>query len=452
MLPPSHIKDVFNRSEREIEVLRPQNETIEAFYTLGDPELYDNAFHFKVVRNQLTRSIPHFSESIAEELQLGLDLYWGTSNEWKTVRIFEFCRNVIARAANRVFVGPVLCRDEYYLEQARQYALSVFGGALVIRLFPKFMKPVVGRLVGLKSKWHASNVEHIILPIVIDRLENAKKKQVDSEFSWVEPEDALQWIIEECLKAGDSKQLNPRLIVKRLLSLSMVSMHSTSFTVANTLIDLFSSSGYTEALEVIREEIENTLRESNGAWTKTAVVNLQHIDSTIRESMRCSAFGIAALPRVVAHPKGIDINGYNIPKGIKLAVAMNQVHYDQLFYSNPTCFDALRFSRSLSTDSAPLTETGMEDKMRDMNDEAGNPAGSLELSAATLSDRFLSFGYGRHACPGRFFAVHEMKILLSLVLRNYDIEPLGKYPARQTLVEVQLPSEYTTLRIRRRNQ
>ena len=32
----------------------------------------------------------------------------------------------------------------------------------------------------------------------------------------------------------------------------------------------------------------------------------------------------------------------------------------------------------------------------------------------------MGFGYGEHACPGRFFASNEMKVALSFLLLNYD--------------------------------
>jgi cytochrome P450 len=37
----------------------------------------------------------------------------------------------------------------------------------------------------------------------------------------------------------------------------------------------------------------------------------------------------------------------------------------------------------------------------------------------------LSFGHGNHACPGRFFASNEIKVILIEVLRTYDIRLKG---------------------------
>lgn len=39
-----------------------------------------------------------------------------------------------------------------------------------------------------------------------------------------------------------------------------------------------------------------------------------------------------------------------------------------------------------------------------------------------VSDQNLGFGYGRHACPGRFFANNEIKMILAKLLLQYDIK------------------------------
>jgi len=40
----------------------------------------------------------------------------------------------------------------------------------------------------------------------------------------------------------------------------------------------------------------------------------------------------------------------------------------------------------------------------------------------SLGPEYILFGTGRHACPGRFFAVNELKAMLAYVLLNYDIK------------------------------
>lgn len=79
-------------------------------------------------------------------------------------------------------------------------------------------------------------------------------------------------------------------------------MHTTSFTVTNTLQDLFSSDPRLGTLEDLREECLHVFKEAGGIWTKEAVAKLHLMDSTIRESMRLSSFSVLALPRRVSAP------------------------------------------------------------------------------------------------------------------------------------------------------
>lgn len=38
----------------------------------------------------------------------------------------------------------------------------------------------------------------------------------------------------------------------------------------------------------------------------------------------------------------------------------------------------------------------------------------------TVSPESLTWGYGNHACPGRFFADNELKVILIELLRKWD--------------------------------
>ncbi|KAJ7918489.1 hypothetical protein B0H13DRAFT_1607297 [Mycena leptocephala] len=46
----------------------------------------------------------------------------------------------------------------------------------------------------------------------------------------------------------------------------------------------------------------------------------------------------------------------------------------------------------------------------------------IKYNMVTPNSDFLAFGIGRHACPGRFFAVNEMKLIMSHVIMTYDFK------------------------------
>lgn len=66
------------------------------------------------------------------------------------------------------------------------------------------------------------------------------------------------------------------------------------------------------------------------------------------------------------------------------------------------------------------------------------------------SDKFLAWGHGRHACPGRFFATYLMKIMLAHVLVHYDVKAHGPKPKNRSRGEFLVPSLEATFDVRHR--
>jgi len=87
-----------------------------------------------------------------------------------------------------------------------------------------------------------------------------------------------------------------------------------------------------------------------------------------------------------------------------LATGQGSVHMDPNIYANPTEFDGFRFSR-----------------MRDEGE-------SSKAYTTNTSTEFLTFGHGKHACPGRFFAINEIKVVLAFLLLRYDFKVDGIRP------------------------
>lgn len=103
-------------------------------------------------------------------------------------------------------------------------------------------------------------------------------------------------------------------------------------------------------------------------------------------------------------------------------------------YPSPLDFDAFRFSRS--------RETGPEAHSLDQKNTA----------VITTSDEFLGFGHGRHACPGRFFATQELKLMLAYLVMNYDVETLPERPQNSVMNGMSLPPPNALLGIKKRQQ
>lgn len=93
-------------------------------------------------------------------------------------------------------------------------------------------------------------------------------------------------------------------------------------------------------------------------------------------------------------------DGTVIPKGAKITWAARSHMHDPDVYHDPSVFDPMRSYKKRH--SAP----GFLNKHL--------------ASAASLDS--LAFGYGAQACPGRWFSVGEVKLILVKLLSEYDVK------------------------------
>ena len=127
-----------------------------------------------------------------------------------------------------------------------------------------------------------------------------------------------------------------------------------------------------------------------------------------------------------------------------IAVPMEPIHYDESIYPEARSFNAFRFADPNNINNIVDNFTTKED-----SGKATEPERKAK-STATLDDAFLGFGFGRHACPGRFFALNEMKVFFAHMLLNYDVEYMKVRPKPLDTVWLKLPLHGGKIRVRRR--
>ena len=244
----------------------------------------------------------------------------------------------------------------------------------------------------------------------------------------------------------------------RIMATNMVAIHTSTITIVNTLLNLFSTNPAVDYVPKLREECDSILAADNGVWTKLGLNRMIRIDSAIRESLRFSSLSVAAFERAVAAPDGLDIgNGVIVPKGAHIALPMHMIHEDESRYENAKQYDPLRFSRPREEYETSLQQVKHEEPAEANGTKASggkrDMKRTLELknqSAVTPGEGFLSFGHGKHACPGRFFAANEIKLMLAFIVQNYEVKFLEKRPEPEWLLGAAVPGDKSTLWIKRR--
>lgn len=171
LLPPSSIKPLMQKSDDEVDLQTVLVDVTAAQYTGDTDIILDNPLHLEVIKHQLTRKLPMFTEAVCDELIRGLKEEWGEEGEWKNVKVWGSCMNVISRGANRVFSGEELCREKEFLKATRDYAQGIFATAGVINLAPRLLRPIVGRILGSRNQRFVTIAKKYAIPVIEKRLE-----------------------------------------------------------------------------------------------------------------------------------------------------------------------------------------------------------------------------------------------------------------------------------------
>ncbi|KAK7058652.1 hypothetical protein VNI00_002288 [Paramarasmius palmivorus] len=344
---------------------------------------HDDPYHLGVIQTTLTRSIGSKTTEVYEEIVAAFnDLIPPTkdnlSTDWIQATALDKVLDIVVRASNRLYVGLPLCRNPEWMALNTCFATGVFGAAQTTNLFPTFLQPIVHWWVSPRSKAFAT-ASKILRPTIIERLERLKIGEEGTESS----DDLLGWLIKAT--NGKKERLNPDDLILRMLFFNMASIHTTALTHA-----LFQLAPRPELVKLLRDEVEPVIQADG--WTKAAMGKLRMMDSFLKETQRVSSSPPLSVQRVNLHDFTFS-NGVVVPAGTFIVVCARATHFDQAHYPSSSQFDALRSYRK-----------------REKENE------SNKHQMVTPEVDYLTFG------TGRFFAVNELKLILSHILLHYDIK------------------------------
>lgn len=134
-------------------------------------------------------------------------------------------------------------------------------------------------------------------------------------------------------------------------------------------------------------------------------------------------------------------DGTYLPKGTFIFAASGPIHTDSCNYEYADEFDGFRFAKMQA--------------QRDNPEEVPNGVGGLnaKYQMVTTNTDYLPWGYGKRACPGRFFATTELKMMLAHIVVTYDIKldaEGGMRPENQWIEANCLPHRKARVMFRKR--
>ncbi|KAK0638467.1 putative cytochrome P450 [Cercophora newfieldiana] len=435
ILPRSEIQFVTDQPDTVLSMHDEVVDSLQFQYTSVNADLVDNPTHHHLITTTLTNQTGNLVPDVADETEWSFNKHWGNDTAYREIGLYDTMTRVISGVTNRVFVGEPKCRDQELLRISLRYAAQLPITGQILRAVWPPIRPLVGFFLTIPLRITTSQFESTLRHEIEARVAAYDARQRDPEKKSSEPEanDFLQWLIHQAKATGNPYMWKTSTLAGRILLINFAAIHTSSFAITGAILDLVASKQ--EYVDELREEIQSVLAEYGGQWNKRALAQMQKLDSVFRESARLNSFATVGLARRVVAKDGITTpSGIKLPYGTTLIVPSYTILHDDSIYPDAEEFKPFRFSEQRSDEKVGYVKRAAK-------------------QFATTSTEYLAFGHGRNACPGRFFAANELKLILAHVVMNYDFEITGKgsRPRNKWYGMVRVPPMQATIRIRKRD-
>jgi cytochrome P450 len=223
---------------------------------------------------------------------------------------------------------------------------------------------------------------------LVDEFITAAKKRLEEnpEFR-LKPPSAIEAIL---VAAEEDDDFNTENVRGNLLTLLMAGEDTTAVTL-NWMIYLLSQEE--EVTKAIRAEANSVLNDQKWASAYTDNGKMRYIEAAAFEAMR---FKPVAPLMLYQAQDDIQLDEISVKKGQRI---LTQNRYASIQDANFTNADKFKPERWLKESRCPMHNT----------------------------DAFSPFGGGARYCPGRNLALLEIKMVMSMLLKNFEVELVTPY-------------------------
>ncbi|KAG0263610.1 hypothetical protein BGZ95_003769, partial [Linnemannia exigua] len=389
-------------------------------YTEGENILHETMVHYTMIRDGISTKLSSFTPDIVKKMSFLLDAHIGPASSLENGKLVEWpllaLQQVVSGTMVEVFMGPEIANNTLVTDTFIACTTD-FG----LMLAQSNESRSTAKVLRIKAQHGVLNVMHKHLQVlvkaaepVIEERHRQEQWAAENGVEYERPKDMMQMMLDRQEEFG---LVDLEDICGHLILLVLSSMHTTLEAGMNVL---FYLAAYPDTIEPIYEEIAEILGQqtqdrqeqrksyreslaSGGAEfsfvntdldptgdreiTEHVIKKATKLDSFLKEMFRFRMERLSA-----SHMAREDImlsTGHVVRKGEKVLVNMRSVHQDEVHGDDLTEFRPWRFLGK-------------------------NPG------AAKASKDYMPFGIGKFTCPGRFLAVHDLKILAALLVTKYS--------------------------------
>ncbi|OTA60396.1 cytochrome P450 [Hypoxylon sp. EC38] len=387
---PSHYIQELNRLPVEVISSRQWHALTILGHLSGIDIVRRTSYHVKILLSRISPALPDLLVPTAQRLCGSIERVFpqSTDGTWTKIDPLDTIVRCVSEGLALVLYGPPTCDD-----------------------------PEIPYLVWLlPAKWHLEKgwkiIENRILPLVERQMREAETGNPTNP-------DVVSWMVKD---GRSTLQRDPWSLTRLVGTLTAGGTYSTANFVVETLADLVSDP---DLLEEIREEIREKHKETGGIWSQEAFNNLDKLESAMKESSRLAPSSLLLYGRVVGSDYTLS-DGLRLKKGQTIAVCSHLKANDPTLFKDPDMYKGRRFYDA------------------DLAAHRAQPFRSVDSS-------LLTWGSGRWACPGRFFANMAAKVILVKLIDEFEFKFVGsRRPPNATMHEFILFHPFGRLAVRRR--
>ncbi|ETS76588.1 hypothetical protein PFICI_11975 [Pestalotiopsis fici W106-1] len=357
--------------------------------------ILENRLHHSIVQRKLTPRIPLMLPQMEKAVADGFARFMPDSEEWTVFQPYKALAYVSARLNAEPVVGPTFSSNPEWLHTAVEYTENLFRTVVVLRSVPLWMRPLVSRL--LPSYWASwrilRNGQELLRSRIQDLIDKNNSGTWQPENENIEDLNVLSWLS----GVAKGRDRSASVIGHVMIMVALATVHTTLLRMVNVLYDVVDAGP--ELLHELLDEIETVARRG---WNDNgnSYDALDKLDSVLRESQRMSPPTTLGMKRLFKQAYTFQ-DGTHILPGTYVAMPVFAIENDPSTTANPEKFDGLRAYRAA--------------RAIDANSEG-------EHLFSSPGPNFLNFGYGKTACPGRFFASVVVKMVMVKAFTEYEFK------------------------------